>query len=160
MRMQQKCGIQRWHFTTQMKWRKQRWYGYLFYLPRLGIDQLACFQLDKKSVITVDRNSSFTVSGIHHLYNEHKYSGISNMLTLSRVYTTSFTCKFNMAHYPFDVQTCTMTFIPQVIQLIHFNVFSISNFNLRATTEILQSLRRDSFVTWDQLICLNITSKV
>ena len=111
-------------------------------------------------MITVDRNSSFSVSGIQNLYNEHKYSGISNMLTLSRVYTTSFTCKFNMAHYPFDVQTCTMTFIPQVTLLIQFNAFSVIKLNLRATTEILPSLRRDSFVTWVQLICLNITSKV
>ena len=71
-------------------------------------------------MITVDRNSSFIVSGIQNLYNEHRYNGISNMLTLSRVYTTGFTCKFNMAHYPFDVQTCTMTFIPQVKSLIHF----------------------------------------
>ena len=83
------------------------------------------FQYDKKSVITVDRNSSFTVSGIQNLYNEHKYNGISNMLTLSRVYTTAFNCKFNMAHYPFDVQTCTMTFIPQVTKSIHLDAFPI-----------------------------------
>ena len=68
--------------------------------------------------MTVDRNGSFSVSGHKNLHNEHKYSGITNKLTLSRVYTTDFTCKFNMAHYPFDVQTCTMTFIPQVLENI------------------------------------------
>ena len=75
-------------------------------------------------MISVDRNSSFTVSGIQNLHNVHKYSGMRNMLTLSRVYTTDFTCKFDMAYYPFDVQTCTMTFVPQVMKFIHLkNIF-------------------------------------
>ena len=71
-------------------------------------------QYDDKSVLAVEQNGTFASSGLGHLHNEREHKGIDNMLMLSRVYTTSFTCKFNMEHYPFDMQTCTMIFVPQV----------------------------------------------
>merc|ERR1712117_1010429 len=45
--------------------------------------------------------------------NDNIYSGIQNDLILSQVYTTSFTCEYDMGAYPFDVQKCSMIFIMQ-----------------------------------------------
>ena len=71
-------------------------------------------QYDDKSVLAVEQNGTFASSGLSFLHNEREHKGIDNKLMLSRVYTTSFTCKYNMEHYPFDKQTCTMIYVPQV----------------------------------------------
>ena len=76
--------------------------------------QLILVQYDDKSVLAVEQNGTFASSGLSHLHNEREHKGIDNKLMLSRVYTTSFTCKYNMEHYPFDMQICTMMFVPQV----------------------------------------------
>ena len=51
------------------------------------------------------------------IHNNHIYAGSENELLLARIYTTSFTCDFNMALYPFDVQECNLIFVLKVIQL-------------------------------------------
>ena len=51
------------------------------------------------------------------IHNNHIYEGNENELILDRIYTTSFTCDFNMALYPFDVQECNLIFVLKVIQL-------------------------------------------
>ena len=76
--------------------------------------RLIHIQYDDKSVLAVEQNGTFASSGLSHLHNEREHKGIDNKLMLSRVYTTSFTCKYNMENYPFDMQTCTMIFVPQV----------------------------------------------
>ena len=50
------------------------------------------------------------------IHNNHIYAGNENELLLSRIYTTSFTCDFNMALYPLDVQECNMIFILKVVE--------------------------------------------
>ena len=99
------------------------------------------FQYNDKSVITIRRNGSATVSPLEVMQNDHIYSGIQNELILSQVYTTSFTCEYDMGAYPFDMQKCSMIFIMQVKQIKQANeVFLqclLSYF--RATVETLPS---------------------
>ena len=39
------------------------------------------------------------------------YSGKDNAITFSRVYSIEFYCEYQMAWYPFDIQTCTMKMV-------------------------------------------------
>jgi hypothetical protein len=71
-------------------------------------------QNDAKSSITVVRKGSYKISPSHELHNNHLYSGSENDIVISRVYQTSFICKFDMGYYPFDVQDCSMKFALQV----------------------------------------------
>ena len=61
--------------------------------------------------MTILRNGSFVISPKEKLYNNHKYNGNDNSISLSRNYTTDFECKYKMHYYPFDVQHCRMEFI-------------------------------------------------
>ena len=70
--------------------------------------------MGKKSVLTIMRNGTATVSPMNEIQNDHIYLGIENDLVLSQVYTTSFTCMFGMQGYPFDTQKCSMIFILEV----------------------------------------------
>ena len=72
------------------------------------------FQYTDKSIITIQRNGTATISPLKVMQNDHIYSGIENELILSQVYTTSFTCEYDMRAYPFDVQKCSMIIIMQV----------------------------------------------
>ena len=67
-----------------------------------------------KSVITVNRNGTPTVSSLKEIQNDHIYKGEENELILSQVYTTQFICEYDLRNYPFDVQKCSMIFIMQV----------------------------------------------
>ena len=58
------------------------------------------------------------ISPLEELQNDHVYKGIENDLILSQVYTTSFTCEYDMAGYPFDNQKCSMIFTMQAKDLI------------------------------------------
>merc|ERR1719429_548203 len=50
-----------------------------------------------KSVITIHKNGTPVISPLEELQNDHVYKGIENDLILSQVYTTSFTCEYDMA---------------------------------------------------------------
>ena len=75
-------------------------------------------QYNDKSVITIHKNGTPVISPLEELQNDHVYKGIENDLILSQVYTTSFTCEYDMAGYPFDNQKCSMIFTMQVKDLI------------------------------------------
>ena len=111
--MLQKYGILKLYFTTQGKWRKPR---FKTHISNCVNSILAPFllQYNDKSVITIQRNGTATISPLQALQNDHIYSGIKNELILSQIYTTSFTCMYDMGSYPFDVQKCSMVFIMQV----------------------------------------------
>ena len=56
------------------------------------------------------------------------YQGSENVLILSRVYTTTWVCEFDLTMYPFDEQKCDMIFAEQVvlyeeIRVHHFTLF-------------------------------------
>ena len=76
------------------------------------------FQFNDKSVLTIHRNGTPVISPLEDIQNDHIYLGSENVLILSQIYTTSFTCKYDMSAYPFDVQTCSMIFMMQVCLVI------------------------------------------
>ena len=71
-------------------------------------------QYNDKSVIAIQKNGTPDFSPLEALQNDHLYKGIENELILTQVYSTSFTCEYDMAGYPFDNQRCSMVFTMQV----------------------------------------------
>lgn len=65
---------------------------------------------DEKAFVIVDRLGPSRPSPIQQLQNTHYYKGQDNPLTISRVYTSSWICDFDMAVYPFDTQRCLVKF--------------------------------------------------
>ena len=111
--MLQKYGTLKLYFITHEQWRKPRLQTY--FIDHINTCMtLILLQYNDKSVITIQRNGTATISPLKALQNDHIYSGVENELILSQVYTTSFTCKYDMGSYPFDTQRCSMVFIMQV----------------------------------------------
>ena len=73
--------------------------------------------------MTITRNGGFTLSPNNELHNNRVYKGTENPLSISRVYSADFECKFAMQYYPFDIQQCNMNFILEVIT--DLNLFDI-----------------------------------
>ena len=71
-------------------------------------------QYNRQSILAVQRNGSAYASPLEYIQNDHIYYGEENVLILSQTYTTSFTCKYDMGAYPFDVQKCSMIFVLEV----------------------------------------------
>ena len=66
---------------------------------------------DKENFASVKRVGNGTI--IDRSVNEdiEVFSGEENDITLSRVYSIEFYCEYQMAWYPFDIQTCTMDMV-------------------------------------------------
>ena len=75
-------------------------------------------QYDAKSVITIDKEGNANKSPLKELTNNIVYQGSENVLILSRVYTTTWVCEFDLAMYPFDEQKCDMIFAEQVFKSV------------------------------------------
>ena len=80
--------------------------------------------------MTINKNGSFGISPNYELHNNRLYKGKDNQISISRVYSADFECKFAMQYYPFDIQQCNMNFILEVIsnsllflQMPAFNLF-------------------------------------
>ena len=67
--------------------------------------------------MTIRRNGSFHLSPNEELHNNRMYTGSENQISISRVYSADFECKFSMQYYPFDIQQCYMNFILEVKNL-------------------------------------------
>ena len=66
---------------------------------------------DHKAYASIRREGLYQRRNISFLHNAYLYNGKENPITLSRVYSDKFICEYDMAVYPFDVQTCTAVFI-------------------------------------------------
>ena len=64
--------------------------------------------------MTITRNGGFTLTPNNELHNNRVYKGTENPISISRVYSADFECKFSMQFYPFDIQQCYMNFILEV----------------------------------------------
>ena len=66
---------------------------------------------DENSFASIRRNANGTI--IDRTVDEdiEVYSGEENEITFSRVYSITFDCEYQMAWYPFDIQTCTMNMV-------------------------------------------------
>ena len=161
--MLQKYGIHKSYFITHGQWRKPRLQTY--FTDHINTCMtLILLQYNDKSVITIQRNGTATISPLKALQNDHIYSGVENELILSQVYTTSFTCKYDMGSYPFDTQRCSMVFIMQVsitkdsyADSSRFHVVTLSN-KYRVTVENLLNSSKTSSATLEQLISLSTMS--
>ena len=65
---------------------------------------------DKESIISVRREGDFSRIGIESIDNIYMFEGDENPLYMMRVYQTSWICDYQMNWYPFDTQTCKMTY--------------------------------------------------
>ena len=104
------------YFSTPEIWSKQKYETMNLKYYNRATNEL--FQYDEYSVITINRNGAYKTSTMTEIHNNHIYEGNENELILERIYTTSFTCDFNMALYPFDVQECNMIFVLKVNSMI------------------------------------------
>ena len=66
---------------------------------------------DENSFASIRRNANGTI--IDRTVDEdiEVYSGEENEITFSRVYSIKFDCEYQMAWYPFDIQTCSMEMV-------------------------------------------------
>ena len=59
---------------------------------------------DNKSLIIVEKQGDYDISGDTEDKNVYLYSGEENTLKISRVYSTEWLCNYEMINYPFDTQ--------------------------------------------------------
>jgi hypothetical protein len=64
--------------------------------------------------MTIESHGNYTISSTQDLHINHYYQGADNYMLLYRSYKTNFICVFDMQYFPFDTQTCNMTFTLQV----------------------------------------------
>lgn len=60
------------------------------------------FQYDENSLITIEKKGNANKSPLKELMNNIIFQGSKNVLILSRVYTTTWVCEFDLTMYPFD----------------------------------------------------------
>ena len=91
--------------------------------------------------VIANSSYTFTVSEIHERENIYIFSGEENYLRLTRNLDTDFICKYYMAMYPFDTQTCLMQYLLPIVEndfgflkndgllyagkIIHYKIFKI-----------------------------------
>lgn len=71
----------------------------------------------KCTVVIDDRDS----------YADDLYLGTENTLLLEQMYSTGFSCQFQLQFYPFDSQVCSLSFIlvgtsPSIVTLIKVGI--------------------------------------
>ena len=86
------------------------------WVPRIIFDNTEATDksiMDRDAIIRVLANENFThtTTDIHHHQNIYVFEGKEAKLEKSRAYNTEFLCKYSMAWYPFDSQTCRLDFV-------------------------------------------------
>ena len=78
------------------------------WLPRLifkNTEKELETRIDNSTLITVERLTDFMLDPFAAHETAH-FRGSGNPLSLSRIYTMDFLCRFQLQKYPFDTQTC------------------------------------------------------
>ena len=70
-------------------------------------DQLRTIN-DKTTFASIKPQGNGSIIGKEINENIETYKGSENTISLSRVYSIQFFCEYDMAWYPFDIQTCSM----------------------------------------------------
>ena len=70
-------------------------------------DQLRTIN-DKTTFASIKPQGNGSIIGKEINENIETYKGSENTISLSRVYSIKFFCEYDMAWYPFDIQTCSM----------------------------------------------------
>ena len=63
---------------------------------------------DKTTFASIKPQGRGSIIGKEINKNIETYQGSENTISLSRVYSIQFFCEYDMAWYPFDIQTCSM----------------------------------------------------
>ena len=92
---------------------------------------------DNKSLIIVEREGQYDISGDTEAKNVYLYKGRENHLKISRVYSTEWLCNYEMINYPFDTQHCPMILTPTGISKTFLKLFD-RNHIYSGPTELTQ----------------------
>ena len=66
---------------------------------------------DKNTLASVGRNRNGSIIGKEVNEDIEVFIGAENKITISRVYSVKFFCEYQMAWYPFDIQTCRIEMV-------------------------------------------------
>ena len=90
-------GARRKHGKEEVHWNIQIHFISTFLLQEQSLR-------DNKSLIIVEKQGDYDISGDTEDKNVYLYSGEENTLKISRVYSTEWLCNYEMINYPFDTQ--------------------------------------------------------
>ena len=102
---------------------------------------------DKDTLIKVVANSkfSYTSSDISSTQNIYIFEGEKNKIEMTRALDTIFICKYDMALYPFDTQTCTMDFLLSLVSE-DFSFLTVGGLEYTGPTELIQYFMKDKYM--------------
>ena len=66
---------------------------------------------DKNTFANINRQANGSIIGKEVNEDIEIYQGSENGISMSRVYSIQFFCEYNMAWYPFDIQTCQINML-------------------------------------------------
>ena len=92
---------------------------------------------DNETLVTVRREGAPVVSMDPDTSTVNKFSGRENSMTMTRVYSTSWLCDYDMANYPFDTQICSLLFSPAGISKMFVQLKS-GNYVFSGSSELPQ----------------------
>ena len=65
--------------------------------------------IDDRTSLLVRKSSNPSLNSLEDIHEDYLYKGSENPLVMSRFYTVTLHCAFNLTHYPFDRQKCPLT---------------------------------------------------
>ena len=93
---------------------KEIWYPELIFL-NTNTEELTV--VDERSQLAVRKGGQPEENPLDELLENMVYSGSENTLIMSRTYALTFSCQFDLQMFPFDKQTCPITFsVPQHLE--------------------------------------------
>ena len=63
---------------------------------------------DEETTVRIVRTGKFELNSIYEVHEARLYKGDENVLQYSRKYQMDFKCKYDLAFYPFDSQSCNI----------------------------------------------------
>jgi len=120
-------------------------------------------QNDADSKLCVRRNGSLRMSSEENLRESALFHGKENSIVYSRQFTEDFKCVFDLSFFPFDTQSCSISFNVgnkerHFIDLIGKNVDFIGNQKL-STFDLIRFELEDKDITKDIDVKVNIILK-
>ena len=90
---------------------------------------------DEKVMASIGKLGEHKAGDRTEAIRAYYFKGAENTITFSRIYDIGFICDYNMAWYPFDVQTCELTLQPfgntgKYISLIRDNIKYLGELDL------------------------------
>ena len=64
--------------------------------------------MDDRTSLLVRKSATPIPNSVDEIHEDYLYSGKENPLVMSRFYTVTLRCAFNLTSYPFDRQICPL----------------------------------------------------